>query len=397
MNRFLGETLIAATLALALGSSVGRAESPAAVGVVTTLAGEATVARAALPQPAAVKFRDPVFARDRITTGEKSIVRVLLGGKALVTARELSVLTISESPLRSTVTLEAGKVAASVIKARMQPGEIIEFRTPNAVAVVRGTVLIVEVTQGAAPADGGPAPITTTVSVVNGLVDVLSLAAPGAPPARVGGHESVHVTNDRLGTVRTLSKQEVRGLTADLEVAPDQQQPQAKELPAGLRRSLGVSEQAKAAAVAGLLAPAVKSTKTATHAVDNVVVGALGADPLLDVVDSALLEATAPILVGGVGKVVNSVDGTVRATTDAVSGTVANAGNSAGTVVGGAVGGLGAAAGGSTGGLGGAVGGVTALGGGVTGGVGGALGGVGGAVGGVTGGVGGALGGLRPR
>ncbi|HKZ07240.1 MAG TPA: hypothetical protein VJU81_17380, partial [Methylomirabilota bacterium] len=360
MNRFLGKSLIAAALALALGPSMARAESPAAVGVVTTLAGEATVARAALPQPAAVKFRDPVFARDRITIGEKSIVRVLLGGKALVTARELSVLTISESPLRSTVTLDAGKVAASVIKSRMRPGEIIEFRTPNALAVVRGTVLIVEVTQGDAPADGGPAPITTTVSVVNGLVDVHALAAPGAPPARVGGHESVRVTDDRVDTVRGLSPQEVRMLTADLEVAPNQQPPQAKELPAGLSRSIGAAEQAKAAAVAGLLAPAVRSASTVTQAVDDTVAGTLDqtltlADPLLDVVDSALLEATAPILVGG--------------TTTAVSGTLANTGTATGTVVGttagaagsvgGAVGGLGATTGGATGGLGGAVGGMT--------------------------------------
>jgi hypothetical protein len=35
-----------------------------------------------------------VFTHDRISTAEKSIVRVLLGGKAVVTARELSVLTI---------------------------------------------------------------------------------------------------------------------------------------------------------------------------------------------------------------------------------------------------------------------------------------------------------------
>ena len=34
--------------------------------------------------------------RDHIATAEKSVVRVLLGGKALVTVRELSSLTIKE-------------------------------------------------------------------------------------------------------------------------------------------------------------------------------------------------------------------------------------------------------------------------------------------------------------
>lgn len=40
-----------------------------------------------------------------LRTAEKSIVRVLLGGKALVTVREISVLTITETPGRSTIEL----------------------------------------------------------------------------------------------------------------------------------------------------------------------------------------------------------------------------------------------------------------------------------------------------
>jgi hypothetical protein len=39
-------------------------------------------------------FKGGVFLRDRITPGERSFVRVLLGGKAAVTARKRSVLTI---------------------------------------------------------------------------------------------------------------------------------------------------------------------------------------------------------------------------------------------------------------------------------------------------------------
>ena len=44
-----------------------------------------------------------MFLRDRITTGGRSFVRVLLGGKATVTARERSVLTITEVPGVATV------------------------------------------------------------------------------------------------------------------------------------------------------------------------------------------------------------------------------------------------------------------------------------------------------
>src|SRR5437879_11769377 len=75
---------------------LARAEERA--GVVTLLLGTATITRAALPAPASLGFKDAVFIRDQIKTAEKSTVRVLLGGKATVTARERSVLTITEVP-----------------------------------------------------------------------------------------------------------------------------------------------------------------------------------------------------------------------------------------------------------------------------------------------------------
>src|SRR5881628_3291823 len=67
-------------------------------GVVTTLLGTATVSRAALSQPVPLKFKDDVFAQDRVATGDDSIARILLGGKAIVTVRERSSLTITEVP-----------------------------------------------------------------------------------------------------------------------------------------------------------------------------------------------------------------------------------------------------------------------------------------------------------
>ena len=100
-------------------------------GIVTTLQGQATVTHVARPQePVALQFRDPVFGRDRISTRERSIVRVLLGGKALVTVRELSELTITEELGRpSIVDLANGKIALAVARSRMRPGEAIEVRT----------------------------------------------------------------------------------------------------------------------------------------------------------------------------------------------------------------------------------------------------------------------------
>jgi hypothetical protein len=114
-----------------------------AVGVVTTLDGRASVARPALAAPLDLKFKDDVFGRDKISTQEKSLVRVLLGGKAILTVRELSQVTITEDAGRAVVTLPDGKVVLAVAKQRMRPGESIEIRTPNAVAAVRGTIVAV--------------------------------------------------------------------------------------------------------------------------------------------------------------------------------------------------------------------------------------------------------------
>src|SRR4029453_1237629 len=114
-----------------------------AVGVVTTLDGRANVARPTLTTPLALKFKDDVVGRDKISTQENSLVRVLLGGKAILTVRELSEVTITEDAGRAVVTLPDGKVVLAVAKQRMRPGESIEIRTPNAVAAVRGTIVAV--------------------------------------------------------------------------------------------------------------------------------------------------------------------------------------------------------------------------------------------------------------
>src|SRR5207302_3261780 len=90
-------------------------------------------------------FKDPVLLQDKIATGSESLARMLLGGKAVVTVRERSVLTITEVPGRSTIDIESGKFALAVARERMRPGEVIEIRTPNAVAGVRGSVIVTEV------------------------------------------------------------------------------------------------------------------------------------------------------------------------------------------------------------------------------------------------------------
>src|SRR2546422_1578435 len=161
-------------------------ESP--VGVVAMLMGTATVTRAALRARALLRFKDAVFLRDRIVTGERSAVRVLLGGKATVTARERSILTITEVPAMSTVFLAAGRSAVAVSKAGMKPGETLEIKTPNAVAAIRGTFVVAEIS-----------PARSTITILRGLVEVTKLdpttGRPVGPAVKVGAFQRVTVTD----------------------------------------------------------------------------------------------------------------------------------------------------------------------------------------------------------
>jgi len=227
-------------------------ESTRGAGVVTTLAGHATVARATRTDPQPLRFKDDVFARDRIATAEKSIVRVLLGGKALVTVRELSALTITEEAGRSTVDLRSGKIAMGVVRRRMRPGEVIEIRTPNAIAAIRGTVLVVELIPEPGGGSGSAQRYTTKVHVLHGLVEVADPNNPGAPPAQVGTLESWSRTGSDPSSLAPLAPAAVERVFADLRSAP-----QIAEAPHAFIASVTTREQANAVAVAEFLAPDV--------------------------------------------------------------------------------------------------------------------------------------------
>ena len=246
-----GLTPVIFTLAMWPGVSLAQTAGNGGrgVGVVTTLAGTVTVARAALPAPKPLQFKDDVFVRDHIATAEKSVVRVLLGGKALVTVRELSSLTITEETGRSTVDLTSGKIAMGVVRQRMRPGEVIEIRTPNAIAAIRGTVLVVELI----PAPGGVAGrprYTTKVHVLRGLVEVSDPNNPGAPAAKVGTLQSWSRTGSEPSSETSLSPAAAEQVFADLRSVP-----QIAEGPPEFMAAVTTREQAKALAVAEFLAP----------------------------------------------------------------------------------------------------------------------------------------------
>lgn len=238
-----GRAVALAGLLLGIGSCPAWAQG---AGVVTTLSGQATVARAALPAPVALKFKDDVFGRDRISTAENSLLRVLLGGKALVTVRELSVFTVTEDAGRGTVDLDSGKVALGLIPGRLRPGETYEIRTLNAVAAVRGTVVVAEVFRRSSQAGTAPVPVQTNFSVLSGFIDVFLRGIAGVLPVRVGPMETLSILGSVFGQVRPLTPDAAARLMANLRPKP-----QHTGTPDPARRALTGQQQDEAAIDAG--------------------------------------------------------------------------------------------------------------------------------------------------
>lgn len=208
-------------LALATLAALWPAQTLAQIkaGVVTNLEGSATAARSLAPQPVSLKFKDDVLQNDRIVTGDRSIVRLLLGGKAVVTVRERSSLTITEVPGKSTIDLDNGKIAVAVAKEQMRPGESFEVRTPNAVAAVRGTAFIIEVIRATAQVPGAP-PVsgaTTNIYGFGGLVPITYLSG---QTFNVGTGNFAGGTGSQLANFGIMTQQQAQSAAAGVLTSP---------------------------------------------------------------------------------------------------------------------------------------------------------------------------------
>jgi hypothetical protein len=329
----MGAALLCAGLPVFAG-----AESDESAGVVTTVNGDATLTRVArLAKPVSLRMRDEIFVRDRIQTQPHSLVRVLLGGKALITVRELSILTVTEEASRVTVDLQSGKVGVAVVKSRMRPGEVIEIRSPNATAAVRGTVFVVDVDP--VPPGKSAAASTTRVHLFQGALDVSARHGAAQPPVRLAAMQSIVIAGNSLGAARPLSREMVAALTADLKPRQIQDTDTA---PSEFTGQLVAREQGRALLLASTLLPAG---------------GPLGPAPLKNVKGTVkgvtgTVKNVTEALTGGLGETVTNLTGTTAETLERLMDTlgIGNEGLVGG--VAGAVDDLGHAAGNTVSGLG---------------------------------------------
>jgi len=224
------------------GAARAGAEAPHRIGLVTRVTGEASVVRAAQPEPRPLRFKDDVVSGDVVRTTPQSLVRVLLYGTTLVAAGESSAVRIVDDRGRTTLGLETGKLSVIVTRSVGRPDDQVEIRTPHAVVTLRGTSVVAEV----APAAGPGVEARTSLWVLSGEADVRPDGASRAITVRA--FESVSVTAAGASAVRALAADAATRLMQDFRLTP--QQPDA---PGEAMKSIGERGQAEAEAEARAL------------------------------------------------------------------------------------------------------------------------------------------------
>jgi len=121
------------------------AEATSPLATVQRAAGDVLIFAGGSEPSHEAKPKDELFASDRVEVRKKSKVMLEFSGGILLLLKENSVLTLKEpEEKRRAVALRKGDLIAN-IKQALSPGSSFEVETPNALAIVRGTVYEVEV------------------------------------------------------------------------------------------------------------------------------------------------------------------------------------------------------------------------------------------------------------
>jgi hypothetical protein len=206
MVRFTSPALIAAALSLnffAQNPVYGQQQAP---GVVTAVQGQAQLTRPALAKPTSLRQKDDIMLRDVVDTREKSAARMLFGGKATVTLRELSRFEVREETLpggatRSTIQLNSGAILVNVARQLMKPGDEVIINTNNAVATIRGSMIYAESLE----------PSQSTFAQISGTATLNCPPPATTPTATLTRFTAADIkglgTNCNLGPVRDITNE----------------------------------------------------------------------------------------------------------------------------------------------------------------------------------------------
>jgi hypothetical protein len=123
--------------------------------------------------------------------------------------RERSEWSITETGGLAGLALSDGRIGLTIARQLMAPEDVLHVRTPNVLASVRGSAVIVEVQRilGAG--------IASMFSVLSGPVEMVAAGA----TVRVGSRQRLHIRDNVVGLVAGLSNEETEVLAADLKGA----------------------------------------------------------------------------------------------------------------------------------------------------------------------------------
>ena len=203
MARLTSAILLAAALALNFFAQSPVYGQQQTRGVVTAVQGQVQLTRPALAKPTLLRQKDDIMIQDVVDTREKSTARMLFGGKATVTMRELSRFEVREETLpggatRSTVQLNSGAILVNVARQLMKPGDEVIINTNNAVATIRGSMIYAESLE----------PSQSTFAQISGTA-TLNCPRPTSPTASLTRFTAVDIkglgADCNLGPVRDIT------------------------------------------------------------------------------------------------------------------------------------------------------------------------------------------------
>jgi hypothetical protein len=106
-----------------------------------------------------------------------------------------------------------------VASERIPPGMRINIRTPNAIAVLRGTSLVTEVLR-AGSCEAWPVGVATRFTVLSGTVEIAPVdPAMGSPRRSLGARQSVTITSCAVpNELQYLSEEEAQAMADSFNI-----------------------------------------------------------------------------------------------------------------------------------------------------------------------------------
>lgn len=197
------------------------AEQKSSVAIVSSVNGEAQIAHPnGAQQPDQPKFRGPIIYGDHLSTGKDATLGLFVGQNSLLTMKELSEVRIAESEKnRQILEMAKGKVCIAVSRQTTTSAQPFVLRTPSSfITATAGTLLSVDVetlpqksqmqdgergivvlaAMRALPSSETAAGAVETYQVVEGSVDIVSLA-PGGTSTSLRTGQSLRITGGVRG------------------------------------------------------------------------------------------------------------------------------------------------------------------------------------------------------